>query len=174
MDPLKHRPKTASPRAERGDSLSRPAFTLIELLAILAIVVILLSIGAASSVHWGREARMRSSVGEVTATLDAARQWARTHGNISTFAFTNPPSGRPGTFALIDAQHGLIGRTNTLKSGIVWTYSFRPVHFSPDGTCPGTNRVLVLTESHPHAHPLVSTITVYTVTGQAVVEPSGY
>ena len=160
------------------------AYTLIELLSVLAIFIILLSIAVASSVHWGRAARMRGSVQKAKASLEQARQWAVTHGVPTDFVFTNSVFRDDvntniirGCYAITNFTQGLIGTTNYLAKGIVWSNcpewpeSAGVIRFLADGSLDAaTNRQLVLFEPNKGANALMTTLTIYRVTGRAKVE----
>lgn len=149
-------------------SLGEGGFTLIELLAIMAIMVILFGIATAASVHWGRAARMRSSVQKIHASLSQARQWAVTHHFPTAFVPGNDLSVRRGYFAITNDSQGIIGITNYLANGTVWTNDLEPLIFLPDGSLDShSDRDLIVTEYNKGDAGLVHTITVYRVTGHA-------
>jgi Tfp pilus assembly protein FimT len=144
---------------------------MIEILCVLAIFVILLSIAVASSVHWGRATRMRGSIQAARSSLDQARQWAVTHGAPTAFVFANAPNLPRGYFVVASSSQGVIGTTNYLASGIVWDGTTGSIAFLPDGSADEpADRLLVLSEANRGAAGLVSTITVYRVTGRTRVE----
>lgn len=146
-------------------------FTLVEILAILAIFVILMSIAAASSVHWGRAARIRSSTQKARAALDQARQWAISHGIPTAFAFANDPALSRGCFFVSNAVHGTIGYAQYLAAGVVWTNAGGEIVFRADGTADEpADRQIVLVEANKGDRGLAATLTVYRVTGRVRLE----
>ena len=149
----------------------RRAFTLIEMLCVMAIFAILLSIAAAASVHWGRATRLRSSVRKAASSLDHARQWAVTYRMPTAFAPANDAGVLRGCYLITNAGQRVIGVTNYLASGIVWAGNLEPVVFLPDGCAdvPG-DRQFVLSETNKGARNLAVTLTVYRVTGRTRIE----
>ncbi len=148
--------------------LSGRGFTLIEMLAILAILVILMAMAAGASIRWHRPTRLRASARKACAGLDQARQWAVTHGKPAIFSFGNDsPLGR-GYFVVSSAVHGVIGRTNYLPGGIVWSASSGFVRFRADGTTDDPeDRFLELTESRVNSGAWSVAVRVSRLTGRA-------
>ena len=153
------------------------AFTLIELLSVMAIMVILLAIALGVSTDWGRSAGMRSSVLGVKSALAMARQWAVTYRVRTTFAYTNTSSCERGYYVVFDTENGNVGNTNYLARDIVFTNNLTPIEFELDGSCQwrdsgddSSTRAIVLLERHRGNNRLISTITVFRVTGYARAE----
>ncbi len=155
-------------------NVARQGFTLVELLACLAIMIVLLSLGAAASGQWGRPARMRRAERETKSALDTARQWAVTHQTRTVFYDENDSDGRALYWMEAHRHGGTIGITNMLPAGIVWSNNWPVIAFQPDGTLEGdSDRDIVIAERADRPRPLVSTVRVYRVTGQAVVLTGG-
>ena len=154
------------------------AFSLIELVAVMAIVATMLSIALTASIDWGRGTAMRGAVMNLRAALVMARQCAVTHAESSTFAYGNSPRSDNGYFVVRRAAGGNISPTNYLPNGI----SFRATNaneivFMADGSgggpaeWPGDVRQIILWENARQALGLTSTVTVFRVTGHAGVRP---
>jgi prepilin-type N-terminal cleavage/methylation domain-containing protein len=90
------------------------AFTLLELLVVLAIMSTLMVIALPAFTNMGRGGGMRSGVAEVRATLNLARQWAITHRARTYVVF---PHADASVYPS-DAE-----RAKALKSYAVWVDS---------------------------------------------------
>ena len=122
----------------------RTGFTLLELMAVMAIVVLLLTLALPSFVGWGRSAAVSRSAESVRATLDAARQRAVSRCQPITVTFSNAPSSPPQAICLVEGPDGRIGDPNRLAPGVEWTNTVSMLTFSGDGSCdlPGWNPVV--------------------------------
>jgi prepilin-type N-terminal cleavage/methylation domain-containing protein len=156
-----------------GPGPEHNGFSLIELLSVMAIVLILLALAVDASLGWGRRAGLRAGTAEVGAALDLARQWARTHGRPTTFAYGNTAGRECGYVVLRDAVHGAIGHSNHLATGVVFTNDGPDsIVFLPDGTCdgppsswPADRRTILLEREAGTGTALTATITVFRLTG---------
>ena len=145
------------------------AFTLIELLAVMTIMIILLSIAAAASVQWGRSARMRSARRKTIASLKMTRNWATTRNTKARFIPGD--NGNHQSFCTrFSPRYGTLGTTQYLAKGIGWWTPPAFIEFNPDGTCP-TNTELILYEINKGAKALATTVTVSRLTGHVKAQP---
>jgi prepilin-type N-terminal cleavage/methylation domain-containing protein len=151
----------------------RAAFTLIEMLAVVAIVAILIALTLGSYSSWGRSAGMRVAAANLRSSLNLARQWAVTHQVRTSFTCGNAGSPLRGFYVISDATWGDIGRTNYLAVGVVfpngWT---RTLQFRPDGSCEALNNAfdLVVVELGKETNGLSTRIRVIPATGMAEEE----
>ncbi len=143
------------------------AFTLIELLSVLAVMLIVLTMAVFAVIDWGRTTGMRASVVTVEHALTMARQRAVAQREPTVFVCSLPETV-PGAFVITNAT-GLLGETNYLRRGIAFAPdSTATIRFSPRGG-PGADAVLILQEINRGVHALSSTISVSGVTGQTTV-----
>lgn len=146
------------------------AFTLIELVSVISIMLLLLGLAVTASIGWGRGAAMRTSHKMVLSSLSSARQQAIAGGKTVDFSCTNRIGSDRGRYVLFDKE-GDLGNTNSLARGIVFASNTQlRVRFRSDGTCfsSSTNRTIdiILEES---SGPLSATIKVYTATGHSTI-----
>ncbi len=152
----------------------RRGFTLIEMLAVMAIMAILMAIAVAAYVDWGRGAAMRGAVLNVQCALINARQWTITYNARTTFTYGNtisPASGsQQGYYTLTNSVQGIIGSTNCLPEGVIFDGTVPDsVTFKLDGSCGGIGtKKIVLKENR--ANGLTNIISVYMLTGRASVD----
>lgn len=123
------------------------AFTLIELLAVMAIMGLLLGISVMAFKDMGRGAGMRGASIQFKSNLSLARQQAITKRTPIRviFANTNDVTGWRGMFYLADTSDNLIGSVNyfsrsiqffELKNDIITVLaSEEHVEFRADGSC---------------------------------------
>jgi prepilin-type N-terminal cleavage/methylation domain-containing protein len=156
---------------KRPTQLDRhPAFTLIELLAVLAVMLIVLSMVAIAVIDWGRESGMRASATTIERALTMARGRAVAHRESTVFV-SSLPAVTPGAFVITNAT-GLLGDTNYLRQGIAFDEnSAATIRFSPRGAPDGGEAVIVLREVYRGPEGLSCTIRVDGVTGQTRVQP---
>jgi len=158
----------------------RNGFTMIELLAVMAIMGIMMGITVVAFMNFGRHAAMKGAVLNVRTSLSLARQYAITHRVKTKFEFgntNNPMNVRTGWYS-ITATNTVVDPTNFLTEGVAFTdgtndlpIGARPwIEFKLDGSCSGdvapptTN--LFITEGHASGISLTSTTRVYKLTGR--------
>lgn len=173
--------RARTPRHRRPRPHRRPAaangFTLIEAVCVLAIAAVVLAMALGASMDWGRGAAMRAAAGNVESDLALAREWAVTRAEPVTIACSNTPGANRGYYLVTRRDSGLVGTTNYLGEGIVWTSGVSSVVFDPEGACAdpastnGPALHLVLVEAARGAGALARTVTVYRQTGYARIEP---
>jgi prepilin-type N-terminal cleavage/methylation domain-containing protein len=119
------------------------AFTLIELLAVMAIMALMMTIAVASFYDWGKHSAMRGSLFGAKSCVAHARQFAVTHRMKTTWFWTNITEGADlvGAYLVttnwpLDAplEH-LISQTNYLATGIIFSNSSaNNITFGIDGS----------------------------------------
>jgi prepilin-type N-terminal cleavage/methylation domain-containing protein len=166
-----------SARAQGG--WARSGFTLIEMLAVIAIMGLMMAVTVGGFLHWGRNSAMRGAVMNVRAGLGMARQYAITHRAVTAFSFGNSRGEMDvdtGWYT-ITATNALIGTTNFLPKGIAFTndpsqntmFDGGQISFNFDGSCVGqavsatTN--IVIMNRHVGLN-LTATTVVYKLTGR--------
>jgi len=161
-----------------------PAFTLIELLAVVAIMAVIMLIAGAAFTSWGRNAGMRGSVLNLRSSLSLARQYAVTRRTRTVLVYSNIVGelGLPrGCYwiATLDRDGTpleIVANTNYLAQG-VWFTNDRPerIQFTFDGSGAGSGWVqmtggigkrIVLAEKGPTNSLICSTTVVYKLTGR--------
>ena len=149
----------------------KAAFTLIELLCVVASCAVLLAIALGSTLGWGRASGLRASVLNVRSSLALARQLAVTHSTPVSFVFGNISS--PGGVRVIMLSQPTIWRAfwakpTTCRKALSSTQRLGPALTSwrtvPVQT-PATQAV-VITEIRRFNY-LAATITVSRLTGVA-------
>ena len=159
-------------------SSDRQAFTLIELMAVLVIMVIIMGVAVGGFLSWGKSAGMRGSVLNVKSSMDLARQRAITFRERTTFTYGNttnfpirgwytvkrPAKGNPSVLKLI-------GVTNYVADGVIFANSSEmPYSFTyrMDGTCGGMMQESFLLQGRETGTNVMYTIvTVYPLTGRS-------
>jgi len=149
-------------------------FTLIEMLAVLAIMIFMMGLAIGAFQNYGKHASITSSVLRMKSSLALARQLAITKRVRTTFVFANTPEER-GYFYLTTnaAATGMIGDTNLLNQGIFFdpATDTNPITFKLDGACTfGTApRNIMLRERGGGTNRLSATMQVYPLTGRVKV-----
>jgi prepilin-type N-terminal cleavage/methylation domain-containing protein len=158
----------------------RAAFTLLEMLTVIAIMGLIMSIAVVAFVDIGRGAAMRSSVLNVRSGLSSARQYAITHRVRTLFEYGNASEGgmTNGYYVIANSVSGVIGVTNFVARGICFADSTN-VEFALDGSCTGAGwantagyvtRDVTLYESRPDGtlrpNGMAVTTVVYKLTGR--------
>jgi len=172
-----HRFSVGSARVRGG--WARSGFTLIEMLAVIAIMGLMMAVAVGGFLHWGRNSAMRGAVMNVRAGLGMARQYAITHRVVTDFSFGNSKSEmdvNTGWYT-IAATNALIGTTNFLPKGIAFTndpseptmFDGGQLSFNFDGSCvgeavPATTNI-VIANSHVGLN-ITATTVVYKLTGR--------
>lgn len=169
---------------------SRPsacsAYSLIELLCVMALVLVLLAIALPSTTDWGRGAAMRTSAANLRSSLAVARRWAVSHGTRTSLVFGNEQAIDRGYCVVMSSASGRIGQTNYLAKGIGFytagsvnsvpfdTNDVGSLEFALDGSCTAgalSNLAdtvdIVLAEPNRLPGGMRATITVYRTTGYA-------
>lgn len=76
-----------------------PGFTLLEMLAVIAVMVILISAAAPAFLEMSQGSAMRSAVAQVRSTLSLARQYAISRNEVVYFLIAGPNENYTGTSA---------------------------------------------------------------------------
>lgn len=132
-------------------------FSLLELLAVMALMIILLSIALTSSLDWGRSKALRGAVRGTISRLGLARQMAVTHHTTAIFVYGNDTSVTPSRgyhYIATNETDALVSNTNFLPKGMAYTNNIPlMLEFRADGTgagesseWPGGYRDLVICE----------------------------
>ncbi len=146
----------------------RHGFTLIELLAVLAVMLVVLSMTVFSVIDWSRATGMRASLQTIERGLAMARQQAMAQRERTVFV-CSPPDIVPGAFTITNAL-GLIGETNYLRQGIAFAEDgAEVVCFEPRGDVRG-EQCLILREANRGANAMTATVRVDAITGESAVE----
>ena len=148
----------------------RSAFTLLELLTVMAIIAVLLGTTAASFYGMGKGSRMRASVNMLRTTIGLARQEAILKGQPLEMRF-EPPSatGQYSYFVTNLIERCEVGDRGYLPTGIKIKTLPAPVKFEPAGSVGvgGTDEI-VLQQTDGAGSDL--TITIFKLTGLMKVE----
>jgi prepilin-type N-terminal cleavage/methylation domain-containing protein len=119
----------------------RRAFTLIEMLTVMAIMMVMMAFAMVNFLQWGRGAAIRGAVMNVKSSLVCARQWAITHRTKTDFVYGNcasPSGGWNGYYLLSNVVDGVVGSTNYLPKQVVFTNADVVTNrFLMDGTIEG-------------------------------------
>ena len=124
------------------DSLAREpnGFSLVEMMAVLAILAIVAAIVTASYMGLDRSEGLRGSVQTVRASLHEARQWAVTRGETTTFDFLNLEDPPRGCWSITGRGTGLLGQTNYLARGFKFGNAPAQIRFTAKGGAEGATR----------------------------------
>ena len=179
------RPRPASPSAMRAGRAGRPrpaspsgrdgeGFTLIELLTVVAIMLIIMGITAASLIDIGRGARMRAAVSGVTRNLRMARQYAITHNCNVTFSM-RCYSDTNTYYFITNKMHGLLREkmyfppsiTGIVQRGGQPMRLTEDLVFQPDGTLRSADTVDIIVGDGRQG--VTNTITIRGLTGMVKV-----
>ena len=160
----------------------RAGFSLLELMAVMALMVILLSIALISQVDWGRSKALNGALRGTKSNLGLARQMAVTHHTTAIFVYGNDTSVTPNRgyhYIATNDTDALISNTNFLPKGMAYTNDGPlTLEFGADGTgagdsseWPGGYRDLVIYEPERASGEscLWATVRVARVTGTARV-----
>ncbi len=103
---------------------ARGGFTLIELLAVMALMVLMMSLSIMAFVDFGRDAAIRSSTLQAKAGLSMARQWAISHRVSAYFRYGNCQSSAAmdtrGYYVIgTTTKGGDVTGTNWMSTGIL-------------------------------------------------------
>jgi prepilin-type N-terminal cleavage/methylation domain-containing protein len=107
-------------------------FSLLEMLAVLAIIGILTGMLATTGVTWDRAERERASEREVRNAMCAARHNAMAHNTTAWLRYGANADGR-GFFSVDTAREGLIGSTGRLARGVGFLPASGRIAFGRDG-----------------------------------------
>ncbi|MCE9613682.1 MAG: hypothetical protein K8T26_05360 [Lentisphaerae bacterium] len=137
---------THPPRAYRTAVLRRSAFTLIELITVMAIMMLILGLSMAAFKDIGRGAGMRGAVLQFKAAMSLARQNAITRRQSTFLNYGNEGEDR-GYYFMTEGKSGVSGgeRQGTmsfLPNGILFVNEASPfsyVEFKLDGTVAKTS-----------------------------------
>ena len=114
------RPRRAMPASNsREHTTVLPAaggFTLIKMLAVLAIMGLMMGLTVGAFNHWGRGSRVKGSVLHLKHSMSMARQFAITKRVRTTFECGNMPNGERGYYSVVRNDTGYqVGATNFLE-----------------------------------------------------------
>jgi prepilin-type N-terminal cleavage/methylation domain-containing protein len=148
-------------------------FTLIEMLAVLAIMGLMMGLTIGAFNHWGRGSRLRGSLLHLKSSMSMARQFAITRRVRTTFACGNTANGDRGYYSITRNDSGAqVGATNYLADGIVFSNQTYSVEFRLDGSCEtGTGAApmtMTIMERNQGAA-LIADIKLYPLTGRVKV-----
>jgi prepilin-type N-terminal cleavage/methylation domain-containing protein len=102
---------------------SRRAFTLIEMLTVMAIMMVMMAFAIINFLQWGRGAAMRGAVLNIKSSLVVTRQWAVTHRARTDFVYGNcasPSGGQSGYYMVSNSVDGVVGSWNYLPKQITF------------------------------------------------------
>lgn len=141
------------------------AFTLLELVAVMGVAVILLTLTLPSFTGWNRVSRVRTASAVTCSGVELARSVARTFAKKTEFHIGNVGALPPTAYYAIVQDGALIGRTNYLPEGLVWTGSVDRITFRADGSLAGPANRIVFTEIDEGTLAMTITVSVSRVTG---------
>jgi prepilin-type N-terminal cleavage/methylation domain-containing protein len=150
-------------------------FTLIELLVVMALMLMLMGIGAAGYFGIRRGAEMRGAISTVRTTLMLARQQAVTKRKPMRVEFVASTGTGTNYLKVVAAEStgatGEVHRTAYLPQGVEFSGTPSPITFSPIGGAGGTAQV-VLRERVVQASGVqgMATVTVWQLTGVTKVQ----
>lgn len=134
-----------------------PAFTLIELVLVLAMLAMLMALAAPSLRGWGQGARLRNG----TDQLLTATRWARTQA-ISTAVVHRLEAGPDGTAFRVVAQDPELVATNEYAHPIQLPSNLRVEIMRPDG-------VAGMVDFHPNGRLTPALIRLISDAGEVVI-----
>jgi len=150
----------------RNGAGQNQGFTLIELIAVIAIMALILGVAVTSMVGIRNGSEMRSAVTTVRSSLSLARQYSVLNREKVYFSILSEQVYVISN-CVVGVTNGILGATNSLPPGIKFTTSPFLVTFNPNGgadsaiTCPIT--LHEVTEKAGNTKDV--TITVYGLTG---------
>jgi len=147
---------------------TRSAFTLLELLAVIAIMAVMMGAAVASFQGIGRGARMRSSVNMVRTAVGLARQQAILKGQTLEMRFFED-NGLYGYYMTNTVENYQVGQRQYLPRGIRVSPAPSTLTFQPTGSGGGAGTSsLELRQTDGVVVP--TQITVYNLTGLVRVQ----
>jgi type II secretory pathway pseudopilin PulG len=116
----------------------RGGFTLIEILVVLAIMMMMMAMAMFAFVDFGRGAKMRAGALSFRSAFNGARQHAITHRTRTYLFYGNTPSPMRGYYVVSNAANGVMGSTNFMPVGVVFSNQTESwaFQFKLDGSCP--------------------------------------
>lgn len=166
--------------------LSHAGYTLLEMVAVLALMTVLLTLAVGAYLGWGQAHALNAAESLLLTGLTRAREFAVTQRRDTTLTATNltVSLGQRGYFSLsYTGEDGVarpLGPTNTLPRGVFFAFDNTDavgVTFRSDGACAdddawagGTVRRFALVHQ-ARAQPLHRIIAINRLTGLARVQP---
>ena len=150
----------------------RRAFTLIEMLTVLAIIAFIMGLSIGAFRDFGRGAGMRGSMLHAKSGFNMARQYAITHRIHTTIHYANLDGEAQGYYYIMIPTNRLVGTTNYLSSGVAFStgsgFETNPVTFNFDGSCrdDATSITIGLEEWGMSTNGLTGTLRLNTLTGR--------
>lgn len=134
----------------RSGSAGRGGFTLVELLAVMAIMVLMMTLTMGEFIDWGRNVGMKGCIANFKSAMNGARQEAITKRVRTTVYYGNSKGFPPlGYYIVSNSTAGVIGQTNWLAKGVQFeltgTNYTCPITYKIDGSCTNGNGVIPVT-----------------------------
>jgi len=143
-------------------------FTLLEMLAVMAIMSIILATGIGAFSGLGKGARMRGSVSNLRATIGLARQQAIMKNQPLSLEFGETSDEKYFYFVTNRVAHYMVGEKHYLPPGVSMSSSTARMTFSPSGrTDSGTPVKIELNDDRGTE---TWTLTIYGLTGLVKAE----
>jgi len=144
-------------------------FTLLELLAVMAIMAIILASGISAFFGMGKGARMRGTVNNLRSAIGLARQQAIMKNRALDLDFREK-DGKFYYYVTNRVEHYMVGERHYLPPGVMLSDYPDRITFSPSGrTDSGTTETIVIVDDLDLASEQW-TLTVYGLTGLVAAE----
>jgi type IV fimbrial biogenesis protein FimT len=149
------------------------AFTLVELLLVIAIIAIVIAIGVPSFTGMGRGYGMNSAVSTVCATLTQSRQWAITHRENVSFVYFASAAPSPSYYYVTNNTGVVLVKTNELPMEVILSEDGSITFKSDGGLASGagnTQHIYIWDRKFPNDNSKGKTIEINGLTGGIKVE----